>query len=82
MNFDLKTQKSQKSALQWAAFDQSICLSLGSTNELCLMLLNIDAKFEGKLTCAFENDMGNFANFYQNTFESLNIGTLGSFYPK
>ena len=46
------------------------------------MVLNTDAKFEGKLTCAFENDMGNLANFYQNTFESLNIGTLGSFYPK
>ena len=46
------------------------------------MVLNIDAKFEGKLTCNFENDMGNLANFYQNTFESLNIGTLGSFYPK
>ena len=24
MNFDLSTQKSQKFALQWAAFDQSI----------------------------------------------------------
>ena len=24
-----------------------------STEELCLMALNIDAKFEGKLTCAF-----------------------------
>ena len=25
-----------------------------STEELCLMVLNIDAKFEGTLTCAFE----------------------------
>ena len=27
------------------------------------MTLNIDAKFEGKLTCAFKNDMSNLANF-------------------
>ena len=48
------------------------------------MTLNIDATFEGKLTCAFKNDMG---NFHQSTFESLKralkIGTLiGSFHPK
>ena len=47
------------------------------------MALKIDAKFEGKLTCAFKNDMRNLANFHQSTFESLKIGTfIGSFYPK
>ena len=47
------------------------------------MALNIDATIEGKLNCAFKNDMGNLANFYQSTIESLKIGTLmGSFYPK
>ena len=40
------------------------------------MALNVDATFEGKLTCAFINDMGNLANFNQSTFESLKIGTL------
>ena len=29
------------------------------------MTLKIDAKFEGKLTCAFKNDMGNLANLYR-----------------
>ena len=29
------------------------------------MALKIDAKFEGKLTCAFKNGMRNFANFYR-----------------
>ena len=54
-----------------------------SVGELCLMALNIDATFEGKLTCGFKNDMKNLANFYQRMFESLKIGTLmGSFYPK
>ena len=28
------------------------------------MALRIDAKFEGKLTCAFKNDMNNLANFH------------------
>ena len=36
------------------------------------MELNIDAEFEGKLTCAFENDMRNLANFPQSTRKSQN----------
>ena len=44
------------------------------------MALNVDAKFERKLTCGFKNDMRNLANFYQSTFGSLKIGTfIGSF---
>ena len=48
------------------------------------MVLNIDATFEGKLTCGFKNDTRNLANFHQSTFESLKTGTtlLGSFCPK
>ena len=40
---------------------------LKGTGELCLMELNIDAKFEGKLTFAFKNDMRNLGNFHQRT---------------
>ena len=29
------------------------------------MALKIDAKFEGKLTCASKNDIGNLANLYR-----------------
>ena len=29
------------------------------------MALKIDAKFEGKLTCAFRNDMRNLVNFHR-----------------
>ena len=36
-----------------------------STEELCLITLKIDAKFEGKLTCAFKNNMRNLANFHR-----------------
>ena len=47
------------------------------------MALNIDAKFEGKMTCSFKNDMRNLANFYQSMSESRKIWTfIGSFYPK
>ena len=82
--FDPSTQKSQKFALLWAGFDQSIqCLSLASTEELFLMALKIDAKFRVKLTCTSKNDMRNLANFHQSTFKSLKIGTfIGTFYPK
>ena len=37
---------------------------LKKPEELCLMALKIDAKFEGKLTCAFQNGMRNLANFH------------------
>ena len=34
-----------------------------STEELCVITLENDAKFEEELTCALENDMRNLANF-------------------
>ena len=34
-----------------------------SIGELCLMALNIDATFKGKLTCAFKNDMNLASKF-------------------
>ena len=47
------------------------------------MALNIEATFEGKLTCAFKNDMRNLASFHQSKLEGLENETLmGSFYPK
>ena len=47
------------------------------------MVLNTDAKFEGKMTCVFKNDMRNLASFHQSMFGSLKIGTLmGSFNPE
>ena len=51
--------------------------------ELCFMAQNTDAKYEGKMTCAFKNDRRKLANFYQSMLGSPKIGTLiGSFYPK
>ena len=36
------------------------------------MALNIDATFEGNLTCTFKNDMRNLANFHQSMLKSKN----------
>ena len=35
------------------------------------MVLNNDVTFDGKVTCAFKNDMRNLANFHQSMFKSL-----------
>ena len=45
-----------------------------SIGEFFLMALNIDATYEGKLTCAFKNNMRDLANFHQSMFKSLKIG--------
>ena len=34
-----------------------------SVEKLCLVALNTDTIFEGKLTCAFKNDMRNYSKF-------------------
>ena len=50
-----------------------------STEELCVITLENDAKFEEELTCALKNDMRNLVNF-DPTHENLNVSTLmGSF---
>ena len=36
------------------------------------MAVKIDAKFEGKQSCASKNDMGNLANFHKSTRKSQN----------
>ena len=40
------------------------------------MALNINAQFDGKLTCAFNNDIKNLANFHQRTRESKNWDSI------
>ena len=49
-----------------------IKFQLKSTEDLCLKTLKSDAKFEDKLNCGLENDMGNLAKFYQSTRKSQN----------
>ena len=40
-------------------------MSLRFTGELSVMKMEIGAKFEGKLTCAFKNEMRNLTNFHR-----------------
>ena len=40
------------------------------TEDLSFMMLESDAKFEEKITCAVENNMRNLANFYESTWKS------------
>ena len=58
LNFDPSTQKSQKCAL-WYVLSSNFWSKS-------------DAKFEGKLTCPFKNDMRNLRNFHQSTWKSQN----------
>ena len=55
-------------ALRWCSFVHLFDTSFQNSpygHELRLMALKIDAKFEGKLTCAFKNDMKHLENFHR-----------------
>ena len=55
MTFDSSTQKPKTFALKLAPFTKVYnAWAKKRTEELCLMALKIDAKFEGKLTCGFK----------------------------
>ena len=42
-------------------------MSLKFTEELCVMTMKNDAKFEEELTCQFKIDMSNLMNFESST---------------
>ena len=46
------------------------CMSLKFTEELCVMTVRNDAKFEEVLICRFEIDMRNLTNFEPSTEKS------------
>ena len=45
-------------------------MSLKFTEELCVMTMKNDAKFEEELTCQFKIDMRNLTNFDSSTQKS------------
>ena len=45
-------------------------MSLKFTEELCVMTMKNDAKFEKELTCRFKIDMRNLTNFNPSTQKS------------
>ena len=48
-------------------------MTLKFTEELCVMTMNNNAKFEGKLTFHFKTDMRNLTNFDSSTRKSKKI---------
>ena len=53
-----------------------------SIEELFLIALDINAKFEGKITCSLKNDK-KFSKFSpEHLWKSKNCDIMGTFYPK
>ena len=48
-------------------------MSLKFTEELCVMTMKNDGKFEEELTCQFKIDMRNLTNFDPSTRKSQNF---------
>ena len=57
-------------------------MSLKFTEELCVMTMKNDARFEEDLTCRFKINMRNLANFDQSTLKSPKFALyMGSYLP-
>ena len=58
----------------WTLFVKRIwCLSYKISEELCVITLKGDAKFKGKLTCSWKNNLSNLVNFHSRSQKSLNL---------
>ena len=63
-----------KLGLWWDPFVQSRKgMTLKFTEELCVMTMKNNAKFEEELTCHFKTDMRNLTNFDSSTQKSKKI---------
>ena len=73
--------KVSKLGLWWDPFVQSRKgMTLKFTEELCVMTMKNNAKFEEELTCHFKTDMRNLTNFDSSTWKYLkNCSLIGSF---
>ena len=69
--FSPEHSKVSKLGLWWDPFVQSRkCMSLKFTEELCVMTMKNDAKFDKELTCYSQIDMRNLTNFDPSTWKS------------
>ena len=72
--FSPEQLKVSKSGLWLDPFVQSRKgMTLKSTEELCVMTMKNNAKFEEELTCHFKNDTRNLKNFDSSTQKSKKI---------
>ena len=66
--------ESVKIGTLWDPFVQSRkAMTLKFAEELCVMTMKNNAKFEEELTCHFKTDMRNLTNFNSSTRKSKNI---------
>ena len=69
--FSPEHSKLSKWGLWWGPFVQDRkCISLKFTEELCVMTMKNDAKFEEELACHFKIDLRNLMNFGPRTWKS------------
>ena len=67
--FSLEILKVSKLGVLWGRFVQSRnCMSLKFREELSVMIIKNDAKFEEEFTCHFKIDIENLRNFYPSTW--------------
>ena len=77
-NFHQSTRKSQN--WDFSTFIQSRkCMCLKFTEELCVMTMRNDAKFEEELTCQFKIDIRNLTNFGPSTQKSQNFALWAAY---
>ena len=75
--------KVSKLGLWWDPFVQSRKgMTLKFTEELCVMTMKNNAKFEEKLTCHFKTDMRNLTNFDSSTGKSKKLLFNWLLWPK
>ena len=67
VNFDPSTKKSKKICTLIGLFCAKYTFDLKKYREVYFMTLKSHGRYEEKLTCGFENDMRNLANFHQNS---------------
>ena len=71
VNFHASSRKSENLHFDWILlFKAYKDLDGKKTEELCVMTLKSDAKFEEKLTCGFKCDMRNLVSFHPTTQKS------------
>ena len=74
VNFHYSTQKSEKLYIDGLFLSKAYNISAKKNwGGLCVMTLKGDAKFKGKLTCGFKNDIRNLINFHVSSWKSENL---------
>ena len=75
-------QKSEKLYIDGLFLSKGYIFSKKISEGLCVMTLKGNAKFKGKATCGFKNDIRNLVNFRASRQKSENLHFDGILLPK